>query len=306
MAPYAVAHLKLGLQLAGQDLPENERAAWAYDFANDDRVGVYLTNALDPGEAKTDILMGQFISDEANAASHVKTDLPIMVVLGKPALSRAIHEFQREMDSRPRQEAQESPDVHRRFVAVLLRRGRKPLGEGKQKWLQDDYVKFIRFGQWRIDQTGQGVLAFVTNHTYLDAPTFRGMREKLLRSFDDIYIIDLHGSIRRREQNPNGGVDENVFDQIQQGVAIAIFVKRTGSTDLGTVHHSEQWGTRDAKYKWLNDNTVDTTDWTSLIPAAPFFGLPPRRRRSGRGMGTGHQPHRHFPDLLHRYCHPPR
>ncbi len=173
MAPYAVAHLKLGLQLAGQDLPENERAAWAYDFANDDRVGVYLTNALDPGEAKTDILMGQFISDEANAASHVKTDLPIMVVLGNPPYQgQSMNSSERWILGQGKKRKKV-----RTFIGDLLQSyydvDGKPLGEQNPKWLQDDYVKFIRFGQWRIDQTGQGVLAFVTNHTYLDAPTFR-------------------------------------------------------------------------------------------------------------------------------------
>jgi predicted helicase len=99
----------------------------------------------------------------------------------------------------------------------------KPLGERKQ-WLQDDYVKFIRFGQWRIEQTGQGILAFITNHAYLDNPTFRGMRQSLMNTFDEIYTLDLHGNTKKRETAPDGGRDENVFD-IQQGVAISIMVK---------------------------------------------------------------------------------
>ena len=98
---------------------------------------------------------------------------------------------------------------------------------GTPKWLQDDYVKFIRFGQWRIEETGAGILAFITNHGYLDNPTFRGMRQQLMKTFTDIYVLDLHGNTRKREQAPDGGPDENVFD-IEQGVAIGLFVKEPG------------------------------------------------------------------------------
>jgi predicted helicase len=99
-----------------------------------------------------------------------------------------------------------------------------PLGERNPKWLQDDYVKFIRFGQWRIDRTGSGILAFITNHGYLDNPTFRGMRQSLDKTFDEIYLIDLHGNSNKKEVSPDGSPDKNVFD-IQQGVAVAIMVK---------------------------------------------------------------------------------
>ena len=100
------------------------------------------------------------------------------------------------------------------------------------KWLQDDYVKFIRWAQWRIEKTGSGILAFITNHSYLDNPTFRGMRRALMNTFTDIYVLDLHGNAKKREVAPDGGKDENVFD-IQQGVAIGIFVKEPGKTGSG-------------------------------------------------------------------------
>ncbi len=276
MAPYAVAHLKIGLQLAGQDLREEDRTAWAYDFEHDDRVGIYLTNALDPGETRTSVLLGEFISDEANAAAHVKTDRPIMVVLGNPPYQgQSVNASDKILiGKRGRKERV------RTFIGELLRDyytvDGAPLGEQNPKWLQDDYVKFIRFGQWRIDKTGRGLLGFVTNHTYLDAPTFRGMREKLLRSFDDIYIVDLHGSLRRREKNPNGGVDENVFDQIQQGVSIVVFVKSSDDTDLARVHFHERWGEREDKYQWLTDNTTASTEWESFTPGPPFYGFHPQ------------------------------
>jgi predicted helicase len=155
----------------------------------------------------------------------------------------------------------------------------KPLGERNPKWLQDDYVKFLRWGQWRIEQTGQGVLAFITNHGYLDNPTFRGMRQNLMKTFDEIYVLDLHGSAKRHETVPGSDKpDKNVFD-IQQGVAIGIFVKhspgaRTKKKEKApaTVHHCELWGAqRQTKYDWLEKNQVESTEWRKLEPTAPHY-----------------------------------
>ena len=117
----------------------------------------------------------------------------------------------------------------------------KQLGEKNPKWLQDDYVKFIRFGQWRIEQTGQGILGFITNHSYLDNPTFRGMRQSLMNTFTDIYILNLHGGSRRGEQAPEDIKDENVFD-IQQGVAICLLVKDPNNTKAAKVHYARLVG----------------------------------------------------------------
>src|SRR5207244_12461674 len=128
---------------------------------------------------------------------------------------------------------------------------RKPLGERNPKYLNDDYVKFISFAQWRIEQTGYGILAFITNHGYLDNPTFRGMRQSLLRSFDEIYILDLHGNAKKKERAPDNTKDENVFD-IQQGVAIGIFVKRQDQADTiqkPKVRHADLWGPREVYEK---------------------------------------------------------
>ena len=151
----------------------------------------------------------------------------------------------------------------------------------------DDYVKFIRFAQWRIERTGYGILAFITNHGYLDNPTFRGMRQSLMQSFDDIYVLDLHGNSKKKERSPDGTKDENVFD-IQQGVAIGIFVKRQGqnsSSQTATVHHAHLWGQREVyektpdgteqlvggKYQWLAEHDVTTTEWSKLEPNSPFY-----------------------------------
>jgi len=209
MAPYAVAHLKLGWLLRQT----------GYDFARDERLRVYLTNTLEEAElTATDLIAfsGQIVR-EANAASQVKTDCPIMVVLGNPPYSghsANTGEWSHKL-------------IHERLptgAPGYFQCDGKPLGERNPKWLNDDYVKFLRFGQYRIERTGYGILAFITNHGYLDNPTFRGMRQSLMHTFDDIYVLDLHGNAKKKETAPDGGPDENVFD-IQQGVAICIMVK---------------------------------------------------------------------------------
>lgn len=255
MAPYAVAHLKLGLQLAALDMPSNERRDWAYEPRPDERLGIYLTNSLEQAAHKSHLLFGEYISEEANAAAEIKRDRPIMVVLGNPPYSG--HSANKG-----------------KWITDLVadyKRGVPGLDKPAQaKWLQDDYVKFIRFGQWRIDRTGEGVLAYVTNHAYLDNPTFRGMRSQLLSSFGDIYILNLHGSTKRRERAPGGGPDQNVFD-IQQGVAIGIFIKRSGTSTGGKLHFADLWGTRDQKYEWLLREDLATTPWTTFDPRPPLY-----------------------------------
>jgi predicted helicase len=152
----------------------------------------------------------------------------------------------------------------------------KHFGE-KKHWLQDDYVKFIRFGQWKIDRTGEGILGFITNHSYLDNPTFRGMRQSLMKSFDEIYVLNLHGNSLKKEKCPDGSKDENVFD-IRQGVAIGLFVKKKEQKENGIakVYYAEQWGLREAKYKWLLQNDRTTTEWQELKPKSPFYFFVPR------------------------------
>jgi predicted helicase len=255
MAPYAVAHLKLGLQLAGGDLPAEERADYAYDFGGDERLGVFLTNALDEAVHRDDLLLGRFISDEANAAAKVKRELPIMVVLGNPPYSG--HSANRGAWIR------EKVAEYREGVPGLDR-------PGQGKWLQDDYVKFLRFGQWRIEQSGAGVLAFITNHAYLDNPTFRGMRRSLMRTFGELYLLDLHGNANRRESAPGGGRDDNVFD-IRQGVAIALFVRRPDHDGPARVFRADLFGSREEKYAWLEEHERATTSWEEIRPDAPLY-----------------------------------
>jgi len=260
VAPYAVAHLKLGLQLAGQNLPEAQRADWMYDLEGGERLSVYLTNTLEEALKKSEILLGSYIANEANAAAEVKRQLPILVVLGNPPYSGHSANKGKWIRDLVADYAQDRPEL------------RKP---AQAKWLQDDYIKFIRFGQWRIEQTGSGILGFITNHSYLDSPTFAGMRQNLMETFSDIYILDLHGNTKKRERAPDGGVDQNVFD-IQQGVAISFFVKEQDSTGLVKVHHADLYGMRQDKYDWLIEHRLDDTDWSELAPQAPFFLFVPQ------------------------------
>jgi predicted helicase len=282
MAPYAMAHLKLGIQLAAVDLPKAEQATWAYDFKSNERLGIYLTNTLDEAIKRSDVLFGRYISDEANEAARVKRSYPVMVILGNPPYSghsanngQWIKDLLRGKDSQTGYKTSNYFEVDE-----------KPLGEQNPKYLYDDYVKFIRFAQWRIEKTGYGILAFITNHGYLDNPTFRGMRQSLMQSFDDIYVLDLHGNSKKKEQSPDRSKDENVFD-IQQGVAIGIFVKRqqkVNTLQRATVHHAHLWGSREiyektaqakelvgGKYHWLAEHDITNTEWTTLTPQAPFY-----------------------------------
>ncbi len=250
MPPYAIAHLKLGLLLQET----------GYEFESEQRLGIYLTNTLDEAIKHSDTLFARWISEEANAAARVKKDEPIMVVLGNPPYSG---------------HSANKGDWARRLVERYKTIDGKPLGEKNPKWLQDDYVKFLAFGQWRIERTGQGILGFITNHSYLDNPTFRGLRQSLMSTFTDIYILNLHGNAKKKEVAPDGGKDENVFD-IQQGVAIGIFVKERGKNSPATVHYDELWGIREGKYQALAETDINRSDWKELKPSSPFYLFMPR------------------------------
>jgi predicted helicase len=272
MAPYAVAHLKLGLQLDET----------GYDFKNDERLRVYLTNSLDEVlQLKSDDPFSHWIIDEANAASEIKQDAPVMVILGNPPYSghsinkgKWIINLLHGMDTHSGKKSSNYFEVDG-----------EPLGERNPKWLNNDYIKFIRFAQWRIEQTGYGILAFITDNSYLDGVTMRGMRQGLMQTFDDIYLLDLHGNTNKKERSPNDGKDENVFD-IQQGVSISLFIKRkSNKSQLAKVHHAHLWGVREiydenvqdkpllagGKYHWLWQNDVSTTVWKELKPQTPFY-----------------------------------
>jgi len=252
MAPYAVGHLKMSFFL--EEL--------GHRLSDDERFQFYLTNTLEMEELEQTYLPGMAsLAEESRLAGEVKKQRPILVILGNPPYSG--HSSNR-------------GDWILELIEDYKRVDGKPMGEKNPKWLQDDYVKFLRFAQWKIEQTGQGLVGMITNHSYLDNPTFRGMRRSLMETFDEIYVLDLHGNSLKRETCPDGSKDENVFD-IRQGVAIAFFVKRNeGNQGLAKVLHVDLWGLRAAKYDWLLDHDVGTTDWQELRPKSEFYLFVPR------------------------------
>ena len=261
MASYAVAHFKLGLQLFARDLGPLFQNDWAYQFQPHERLNIYLTNTLEDMHRAVELVgPGRFLSDEANKADDVKRRKPVLVVMGNPPYSG---------------HSANNGEWVKGLIRDYYQCDGAPLGERNSKWLQDDYVKFIRWAQWRIEQTGQGILAFITNNGYLDNPTFRGMRQHLLENFDEIYLLDLHGSAKKKELIPGTNEqDKNVFD-IQQGVAIGIFVKLPpNKRKKGTkcvVRHQQIWGKRKDKYGWLGKHSAKDTEWTTLAPTSPKY-----------------------------------
>jgi len=263
MAPYAVGHLKMSFLLEEM----------GYKLQKDERFKLYLTNTLEMEELAQSSLPGMAsLSEESHLAGKVKKETPILVIMGNPPYSG--HSANKgKWISDLLKKGYVLPDGYK--DEGYYRVDGQPLGEKNPKWLQDDYVKFIRFAQWKIDQMGEGVIGFITNHSYLDNPTFRGMRQSLMRSFNEIYVLDLHGNSLKKEQCPDGGKDENVFD-IMQGVAIVLFIKKKGEKQSSKVYHSELWGLRDNKYEWLRENDISTTQWTEIFPKSEFYLFVPR------------------------------
>jgi predicted helicase len=285
MAPYAVAHLKLGMEL--QDT--------GYKFESDQRLGIYLTNTLEEAAKKSERVFAQYIAEEADEAAEIKSTRPILVVLGNPPWSghsanrseieRVLAKGdiysvvkggpKRSQQSVVTRTAKKRMTVKERtFIGQLLRDyyyvDDLPLREKNPKWLQNDYVKFIRFAQWRIERTGHGILGFITDNSYLDNPTFRGMRQSLMQCFSEIHVYDLHGNSKKPDVAPDGGEDRNVFD-IQQGAAIILAVKKPNQQGLADVYHAELWGLREHKYSVLSDTDVTGTKWTQLHPTTPNY-----------------------------------
>ncbi|MDI6871907.1 MAG: N-6 DNA methylase [Bacillota bacterium] len=252
IAPYAIGHLKMAFLL--EEL--------GHRLTADERVRFYLTNTLDmtePESARLPLLAS--LAEESLLAGRVKKEQPILVILGNPPYSG--HSANRGKWIR------EQIDPYKQVDG-------KPLNERNPKWLHDDYVKFIRFAELKISTAGRGVVSMITNHSYLDNPTFRGMRWHLMQTFDEIYMLDLHGNSLKREVSPDGSPDENVFD-IRQGVAIAFFVKKGGVKEGPTrVYHAELWGRREVKNRWLLNHDFANTGWREINPRPEFYLFAPR------------------------------
>lgn len=272
MASYAMCHMKLDMILTEMGYQPT---------GNPPRLSVYLTNSLEEGEpANQSLPFTQWLSREAKEANTIKRDMPIMCVIGNPPylgeggvsegwLGNLMDDYKKEPG------------------------GREKLKERNPKWLNDLYVKFIRLSSHLIEKNGEGVLGFITNHGYLDSPTFRGMRWHLMQTFDKIYVLDLHGNSKKKEIAPDGSNDVNVFD-IMQGVAIIIGVKhqKKGSTKNAPVtpadvFHAEFWGPRRQKYERLQQGGLDSLGWSKLDPDPKYQMFYPINRELLNGYDSG-------------------
>ncbi|MBL7958816.1 N-6 DNA methylase [bacterium] len=300
MAPYAAGHLKMGYLL--EEL--------GHKLKGDERFQFYLTNTLEMEELAQTSLPGMAsLSEESHLAGKVKKDQPILVIIGNPPYSgisanasEKIVRVEKGDNYILNYDIKTVVENGRTFYRLLPKfkkatkniqiKQKTWIGEliehfkiidgdwfGERKhWLQDDYVKFIRFAQWKIDQCGQGVVGLITNHSYLDNPTFRGMRQSLMNSFDEIYVLDLHGNSLKKEKSPDGSKDVNVFD-IQQGVAILIMIKKDHRKSENKIYHYELWGERDDKYNFLAKKDRDKTEWNLLKPNSPFYFFVPKEEK---------------------------
>ena len=259
MAPYTIAHLKLDLEVGIQ---------------SSKRFGVYLTNSLEEANPDVHTLFGHHLAEEAGAASDIKKDAPVMIVMGNPPYS-GISQNNGEWITNLMADYKKEPG------------GVVPLKERKI-WLNDDYCKFIRLGQYYVDRNKEGILAYICNNGFLDNPTFRGMRWHLLQSFDKIYIVNLHGNSMKNETTHDGGKDENVFD-IMVGTSINIFVK-TGKKrkgELAEVYYSELYGLRAEKYNFLDSNSLKSVEFYKVEYSEPFYFFAPQNKAGEEEYNCG-------------------
>jgi len=266
MASYAMCHMKLDMILTGLGYKPSEKPP---------RLGVYLTNSLEEGERVEQTLFGlsRAIAEEAKAASDIKRQTPIMVVIGNPPYSGHSSNKGAWIEGLMT-DYKVSPELKRPAQA---------------KWLSDDYVKFVRFAEHMIEKNGEGVLGFITNHGYLDNPTFLDMRHHLRETFDRIHVLDLHGNAKKKEVSPDGSPDKNVFD-IQQGVAIVVAVKRgqTGKTKKpAKVFHGELWGDRESKYGRLWDGTSSALMSEDVSPDSSPWRFKPTNKKLEAAYNSG-------------------
>ena len=245
MASYAVAHLKLDMVLQQTGYQERSHK----------RLRIFLTNSLEDQQLQPISLFDYKLARESNMAKAIKKRYPVMVMLGNPPYNN-------------------SSSNNSTWIRKLIEQYKAGVDARKIN-LDDDYVKFIRMGQYYIERTGEGVLAFITNNNYLDAITFREMRHSLLKSFDDIYVLNLHGKVKNHEQSPDGSPDENIFG-ITLGVSIAIFVKTTDSDQPGRLHHYDLYGKKRVKREFLNSHSLTSVAWTDLTPVAPDYFFVPK------------------------------
>lgn len=260
MAPYTIAHLKLSLAF-------KKTGFWKFNR----RLGIYLTNSLEQAETQPNLFsfgLAESIAEEAKEATVVKNTTPIMVVLGNPPYSV-------------------SSSNKSDWILGLMNAYKDGLNEQNIQPLSDDYLKFIRFAEHFIEKNNSGIVGMITNNSFLDGLIHRQMRKHLLETFDEIYILDLHGNSKRKEKTPDGGKDVNIFD-IQQGVSINILVRKNDNKNkLGIIYHSELFGERDTKFEALNKSDIGKIKWQKLDAVEPYYFFVPKDFGSGEEYRKG-------------------
>ena len=247
MASYAVAHIKLDMLLSET----------GYEHKSDKRLHVYLTNSLEESNKEPRTLFAQWLSREATEANVIKRDYPVMVMIGNPPYSI-------------------SSQNNGKWIIDLIADYKKDLNERNIQPLSDDYIKFIRLGQHYIEKNGEGILGFISNNSFIDGLIHRQMRKSLMNTFDKIFILNLHGSAKRREVASDGSKDENVFD-IQQGVSINLFCRtKNNQQENCNILYYDLYGSREAKYNYLNDHSLSEVNWEEVIPKVPQFFFVPK------------------------------
>ena len=250
MASYAMAHLKLDLLLK-----ETGYTPPAGGGKGAQRFRIYLTNSLEEYHKDTGTLFANWLSAEASEANQIKRDAPVMIVAGNPPYSI-------------------SSSNKGNWILNLLEEYKEGVNFKTLNSLSDDYIKFIRYGQYLVGKTGEGILAYISNNSFLDGVTHLKMRESLLKTFDKIYVLDLHGNVKKKETAKDGSKDENVFD-IQQGVSINIFVK-TKKAQEKRIYHKDLYGVRESKYEYLANSSFSKIDWTNLELVKPYYFFSPK------------------------------
>ena len=270
---YVISHLKLSRFLADNDI----------HLQDGERIKVYLANTLEKLDKQIELEFMPDLAQEANDAQEVKNS-PVLVIVGNPPYavnSQNQGEWIREL----------LRGTGGTEVGSYFKVDKDDLGENNPRALQDDYVKFIRFAQHKMDMVERGIVAIITNHSFLNNPTCRGMRQSLMKTFDAMYFLDLHGNSNIGEQSP-GGDDENVFD-IQQGVAISLLVKNPAAKKKG-FFHADMWGTRKGKYNICAAQTIDDIKWKTIDPQSPFYFFVPYDNKGGDEF----RKHKKMPDIF--------
>ncbi len=250
IAPYTIAHLKLS-----QFLKDND-----YELKAKERLQIFLTNTLAPIDLQQKIPLLPALTEESKHAQEVK-DKPILVITGNPPYSK--------------KSKNNDPWIVNLVDAYKYIDGKR--SKEKQSWFRDDYIKFIRFAQDKIDKVEEGIVGVITNHAFINNVTMPGMRQSLMNTFDQIFIVNLNGSAKQEGKFPDGVTkDEPVFD-IEQGVAISFFIKRKGLEKK--VFYTDFWGARREKYLTCLNESIGTIQWTELKPKTPDYYFIPKAEK---------------------------